>query len=136
MWSATIQSVDKVEGQIRIVVNFTNGIEKFNEVHLFENLTPTILAQRVQSRLYNITASYDFADTLSAGDTISLPLETPPTPLSKEETEKIAYLQKYRQLDALKRAVDSGAMPANAPELAALKQAAQTDFKPEYLNAL
>lgn len=132
MWTASIVSIHKDKGRATIRVKFENGAETFEEE--FSTSTGVDikwLRDSVRSRMEGFKAAYTFADTLSPGMSVDL---TPPQPPTQEETEREAFLEKYRLLVSANRAKEAGVITGQEPAYTQLVNDVKAAYKNAYLK--
>lgn len=131
MFTHTIKN-KTVDGKfVTLEVEFSDGSEVINETVTVESREG--LRQWLKDRQRILTDNKELvADDTIVGTTV----EIVPDNLTQAEKNFQAWYKKARQLEAAARYIEVGAMPADLPELAALKTKAQADFRKAYINKL
>lgn len=131
-WTPTIKAVEKIRGQLHVVIQYTDGTITFNEDQFLSS--PTTLNDIVANRVTQLSALDTYALTLTPGATIST-TPTPPTVLTQAEIDRNTWLVNYRKLVKAKTTlVDVGVITAANPTYAALLTTVQNGLLASYLD--
>ena len=131
-WTPTIKAVEKIKGQLHVVIQYTDGTITFNEDQFLS--LPTTLNDIVANRVTQLSALDTYALTLVKDAVIST-VPTPPTVLTQAEIDRNAWLTNYRKLVKAKTTlVDVGVITVAQPTYAALLTTVQTGLLASYLD--
>jgi hypothetical protein len=133
MWSTEITSINNVNGNIVVMVNFIkDGVvvlsEKFDSINRADT---SWLKNAVNQRLLSLKMADSQLADLSIGAFSSESVA--PT---QDEIDQNAWLSKYLQWLQVKKAVDAGILTGSEPQVLALLNTVKTDFRAAYLNLL
>lgn len=130
-WTATLRHKERVNGRLKLIVDFTDGINTSTEEYILNN--PDSVNNLIGNTIKNLEALDSLETSLSLGAvTIAAP-----TPQTQAEKDAVAFLQTYnRWIKVKNNLIDTGILTGNETQVAALKTKVQTDFKPAYLNLL
>jgi len=131
MYTATVISTRKEQGNIKAVISFSNGtdvIEREFTVNSAEDLRVSVRNEK--NRLDGVASS-----TVTSG---VLDLSDPVTPtLTQAELDKVAWFRIYRRWVTIKTTlIDTGILLGTETPVVNLKAQVQSGFKPAYLNDL
>lgn len=136
MFTAKITSVSKSRGGISILVEYTNGVETFNETLVASGSANLAwLNSQARIRVKEIQRMYDFADTLAPEQVIDTADVVPPV-LTQAEIDQNTFLQDYHRWLAVKQAIDVGILTGLEAPVVALLNKVKAGFKPAYLTIL
>ena len=131
-WTPTIKAVEKIKGQLHVVIQYTDGTITFNEDQFLS--LPTTLNDIVANRVTQLSALDTYALTLVKDAVIST-VPTPPTVLTQAEIDRNTWLVNYRKLSKAKTTlVDVGVITAANPTYAALLTTVQSGLQASYLD--
>ena len=131
-WTPKIKAVEKIQGQLHVVIAYSDGTRTFNE-DLFLS-TPRTLNDVVFKRIAELDALDTYATSLVVGTSIST-TPTVVTPPTQAEIDREAWLVNYRKLFKAKQTlVDVGVIPASNSTYAALLSTVQAGLQASYLD--
>ena len=131
-WTPTLKTVEKIRGQLHVVIGYSDGTINFNED--FFTTSPQALNDVVARRIGELTALDTYASSLTVGAAIST-VPTPPTPPTQAELDRSAWLTNYRKLVKAKETlVDVGVITASNPTYVALLSTVQAGLQASYLD--
>jgi predicted phosphohydrolase len=131
-WTPTIQTKEKIRGQLHVVIQYTDGTITFNEDQWLSS--PTTLNDVVASRVAQLSALDTYYNTLIVGSAIST-TPTPPATLTQADIDRNTWLLNYRKLVKAKTTlVDTGVITTAQPTYAALLTTVQTGLLASYLD--
>ena len=131
-WTPTLKTVEKIRGQLHVVIGYSDGTTSFNED--FFTTSPRTLNDVVSKRVAELTALDTYASTLTIGAAIST-TPTPPPVLSQAEIDRNTWLANYQKLVKAKQTlVDVGVITTTNPTYAALLAAVQSGLQASYLD--
>lgn len=124
MWNAKIFSNSFVKGQLLIGVEYSNGVQTFNETIDLTGGTKEGLDARIQAKLLTLNTSDIAAAAIAIGDFTVKPL-----PQANKDLNQ--YFEDRNTLNKLQSLVSAGILdPADIVDLQVKLKA---EFKPEYL---
>lgn len=134
MFTAKIKSIAKFKGRITIIVEYSNGLETFEEeISSTSNADLKWLRSQVRNRVRSLSEVYAFADTLSVNQVIDTTADPEPT---QAEIDRDIFIKNYTRWLAVKRAIDSEILTGSEAKVIELKNKVITDFRPAYLDII
>lgn len=108
MWSAKKTNVAKLNGEIQITVEFTNGVDTFSEILRSKTVNDNFVSDYVKARIEQLTKIDKLATDLGAVTDIPVVTVTPtPTPEPVPTPDEVAlsnyvyHLGRYKKLLSL-----------------------------------
>lgn len=130
MYSASILSKETIKGVLRVIVQFSNGTDTFNEEFATSSgLDANWLKKAVSRRLDDLNSLSAIDTTPGAFD----PTVTDPTP-TQAESDRKTYSQKLIQLRRMTALQQLGIIAANDATVTSLKTWLKDNYKPNYLD--
>lgn len=131
-WTPTIKAVEKIKGQLHVVIQYTDGTVTFNEDQFLSS--PTTLNDIVYNRINQLTALDTYATTLVKDAVIST-TPTPPATLTQADIDRNAWLVNYRKLVKAKTTlVDVGVITTANVDYTNLMNTVKAGLLPAYLD--
>lgn len=140
MWSAKKTNVTKVNGEIGITVEFTNGTDTFSEVLRSKTVNDNFVSDYVKGRIEQLNKIDQLATDLESVVDITVVKEPPVVPPVVIETAKDIALRefsyhfgRYKKLLSL---VNMGIIDAKDESIATEKSYCTTNYSPSMLDNL
>lgn len=126
MWTAKIVEKNKTNGQVNIVVAYSDGVESFTET--YPNISDSnALKIKIANKIKSIQETYKLAEDIPFGD-------IDPTVNTPEITARRTWQNLYEKLIAVNTLVSLGVLTGNEAFVGALKDEVKTTFLPRYLD--
>ena len=133
MWTPNLRQIERVNGNVKLVVDFTNGTEKATQEYTLSSPQP--LKYLVKPMIDNLNALDTFQGSLNVGS-IDITPDTV-TPKTQAEKDLEQFLKDYSLWVKVKNnLIDTGILTGNEAQVVALKSKVQSEFKPAYINEL
>ena|SRR3990167_5958318 len=133
MWIPQINSIKRVNNQLKINVGFLNDADNSSTDEDYTINKPDL--ESLKSQIKNRV------DVLNAQDSFNLPLGTIDTtpiivPPTQAEIDQKQFIEDYQLWLKVKHGIDVGVLTGNETAVVNLKAKVQAEFKPSYLNLL
>lgn len=130
MYTATLKDRVIEGGDIRWVIEFTNGENTFSNSYIATKY------EDVQVSVTNKLAELNFEDTFTLGDPVPVKEEVVVGQKTTAEQAAVKWFKDWRNLQMANELVKNGIITESSAEYMVLKNAVKTEYKPEYLNYL
>lgn len=133
MWNHTIKQVTKSGGRVSVAVEFTNGVETFEDTfNLNSAADMSWLKSAVRGKIAQFEALYALADSLTVGSSVDTTVTAP----TQAEIDRDKFLSDYYRWTQVKKAIDAGILTGSETPVVNLKNSVTSQFKPAYLQYL
>lgn len=108
-WTAKITDKSLSEGRLTITVELDNGTQKFGERFVVSNAqSPSWLKDRINEKIRILDQLSTYETSLELGGVDLTPDPDPkPTPPTKDELDRIAFVQEYQKYQQLQKALEA-----------------------------
>jgi hypothetical protein len=130
MFTATITSKNFTEGEMQVLVEFSNGTQ--TKIKAFTVLSEQNLKRQIKDELVRLNELEVFAVALLLGSYD--PSDAPVIPPTQAEIDKSTWFRDFNRLEQVTKLNTLGGMPATwSTDLATLTTKVQTDAKKAYI---
>jgi len=132
MYTAKIINKAEIDGILTLTVEFSNGVKTYTEKVKPQDKVG--FEHWVKARITSLNALNELTAEDNVGKEVVFSKEEVPV-CSVEETERNAWLDKYRKWVRIKQTVvDTGIVPATNTKIVAMLDDLKAKLKPEYID--
>jgi hypothetical protein len=130
MWTIEVKSKEITDGLLRVVVHFTQGEEKFEEIFETRSGQDTgWLLRGIQRRVTDLESLYAYIDIIPLGK-----INLADAPIEQQQEEKTEYENKLQEFGKFVEAIKKGIITEDNPEFIATKQWLKDNFSKDIIN--
>lgn len=132
MWTAEIYEKGFEAGRFFVRVRYKNGPDEFTDTVPLGPGGPDHVRARVKEKVAELEARQSDLGLLTIGPAADPAVPSP----TQAELDREAFIANYSKWRRVKAAIDMGVITGNEPQVAALRNKVQADFRPAYLDVI